>query len=160
MSNKPNPVPPGFHTITPHLVVKGGAAAIDFYKRAFAAEEISRMPGPGGALMHAELKIGDSAIMLADEFPMPNATKAPTTLGGTGVVMHLYVPDCDAAFNRAVSAGAQVVMPPMNMFWGDRYCQISDPYGHRWSLATHVEDVKPEDMPKRMQEAMSKQNCG
>ncbi len=141
-------IPQGFHSITPHLVVRGGAAAIEFYKKAFGAAEISRHPGPGGKLMHAMLKIGDSNLMLADEFPEHGCT-SPQALGGSPVTISLYVEDVDAVFKQAVAAGAQVRMPPMDMFWGDRYGQVIDPFGHWWSIATHKEDVSPEEMARR-----------
>ena len=148
-----NPIPAGCHTVTPYLVVKDAAAAIDFYQKAFGAEDLVRMPGPGGGIMHAELRIGNSMIFMSEEC-VERGVKSPLTLGGAGVSIHLYVPDVDAAFQRAVAAGAQVIMPPMNMFWGDRFSKVSDPFGHHWSIATHVEEVPPEEMPKRMEEAM------
>jgi PhnB protein len=152
--NKVPPIPEGFHTIVPHLVVQGAAAAIEFYKKAFAAKAIVCMPGPGGKIMHAELKIGDSMLFLADEFPeMGSCAPAPT--GSSPVVIHLYVEDCDAVFKQAVAAGAKVQMPPANMFWGDRYCKFADPFGHNWSVATHLEDVPPAEMPKRAEAAMA-----
>jgi PhnB protein len=145
------PIPEGYHTITASLVVKGAAEAIEFYKRAFGAEEIARipMPGPDGQVKvgHAELRIGDSILFLNDEFPEHGST-GPN--GSSPVTIHLYVPDVDAFFNRAVEAGATVKFPLVNMFWGDRYGKLADPFGHNWSVATHVEDVPPEEMPKRM----------
>jgi len=145
-----NPVPPGFHTITPHLTVRGAADAIAFYGRAFGAEELARheMPG-GGAVMHASLRIGDSHLMLNDEFPQ--GAKAPDA--STPVTMHLYVDDADALFGRAVEAGCEVVFPMDDTFWGDRYGLVQDPYGHRWSIATHVEDVSEEEMASRAAQA-------
>src|SRR6266542_4248245 len=153
-----SPIPPGFHTITPHLVIRGAGDAIAFYQKAFGAEELMRMSGPDGkSVMHAELKIGDSVLFLADEFPgAPSAS--PKKLGGTSVSVHLYVNDVDAWFNRAVAAGAQVAMPLMDMFWGDRFCKVMDPFGHEWSIAQHIEDVTPEECAKRSVEAM-KQFC-
>lgn len=146
-----NPIPDGHHTITPHLVVKGAAEAIEFYKKAFGAVEITRMPMPGAdgtmKVGHAELQIGNSRLFLADDFPQ---------LGSTGpgesspVTIHLYVPDVDAAYAQAVSAGAIVKMSLANQFWGDRYGKLVDPFGHNWSLATHVEDVTAEQMAERM----------
>src|SRR5215510_7036915 len=147
-------VPDGFHTITPHLVVKGAAAAIDFYKKAFGATEVMRSPGPGGKLMHAEMKIGDSLLFLCDDFPEMGAC-APAASGKSPVTLNLYVEDCDQVFHQAVAAGATAQMPPMDMFWGDRYAKFTDPFGHNWSVATHIEDVPPEDMEKRMKAAMA-----
>jgi PhnB protein len=144
-------VPEGYHTLTPHLIVKGASEAIAFYKKAFGAEEIRRMPGPDGkSLMHAELKIGDSRLFLVDEFPQMGCL-GPLGLGGTPVFIHVYVEDVDAVFNQAVAAGAEVRMPLENAFWGDRYGQLVDPFGHKWSLATHKEDLTPEEMGKRAQ---------
>jgi uncharacterized glyoxalase superfamily protein PhnB len=144
------PVPEGMHAVTPHLICADAARAIEFYKKAFGAEEISRMPMPNGKLGHAMIRIGDSAIMLADEFPEWGSA-SPATLKGTPVTLHLYVANADAAFERAVGAGAQVKMPLADMFWGDRYGVLEDPFGHRWSVATHVRDVAPEDMAAAMQ---------
>lgn len=153
-----SPVPPGMRTITPHLILQGAAEAIAFYQKAFGAEELMRMPGPDGkGVMHAELKIGDSVVFLADEFP-GMASASPKKFGGTTVTIHLYVNDVDAWFNRAVGAGAQVTMPLMNMFWGDRFCKVTDPFGHEWSIAQHIEDVTPEECARRGAEAM-KQFC-
>lgn len=144
------PVPPGFRTITPHLVVRNAAAAIDFYRKAFGAEEVMRLTGPdGNSVMHAELKIGDSLLMLADEFPDMNC-HSPQKYGGTSVGIHLYVKDVDTAFSRAVGAGATPIMPPSDMFWGDRYGKLTDPFGHEWSLATHTRDVSPEECRNAM----------
>ena len=149
MTGKVSPIPPGFHTLTPHLVIKGAGAALDWYKKAFNAEEVMRMPGPDGAsVMHAEVKIGDSLLMLADEFPGMD-THAPETLKGTTVSIMLYVTDVDKVFNQAVAAGGKPVLPPTDMFWGDRYGKLTDPFGHSWALATHKEDVPPEEMAKR-----------
>jgi uncharacterized glyoxalase superfamily protein PhnB len=143
------PKPDGYHTITPAITVKGAAAAIEFYTRAFGARERMRMPSPdGAAVMHAELEIGDSVFMLADEFPEMNCV-GPQTLRGTTGAMFLYVPDVDAAFRRAVEAGAKVLMPVTDMFWGDRYGQVEDPFGHRWGLATHVEDLSDDEIRRR-----------
>jgi PhnB protein len=151
MKNKTKPIPEGFNTLTPHLVVKGASKAIDFYEKAFSAEEIRRMPGPDGkSIMHAELKIGNSRLMLVDEFPEMNA-RGPESIGGTPVTIHMFVEDADTVFNRAVNAGAQVRMPLADMFWGDRYGVLADPFGHLWSIATHKEDLTPEEIRKRMQ---------
>ncbi|MDE1956874.1 MAG: VOC family protein [Betaproteobacteria bacterium] len=133
------------HSLTPHLICRGAAAALDFYARAFGAVELMRLPGPDGRLMHATLRIGDSHLMLVDEMPEWGAL-GPQSLGGTPVTVHLYVEDTDAVFQQAVAAGATPKMPPADMFWGDRYGQVIDPYGHRWSIATHVRDVPPEQM--------------
>jgi PhnB protein len=140
------PIPDGFHTVTPHLTVRGGVAAIEFYKKAFGAEEMFRAPIPQdpSKVMHAQVRIGDSIVMLADEFPGCN--QSPASLGGSGMNVHLYVRDTDALFARAEKAGAKVIMPPMDMFWGDRYAVLEDPFGHRWSIATHQRDVSPEDI--------------
>ncbi len=147
------PIPEGFHTITPHLVVRNADQAIEFYKRAFGAEELARMPGPDGkCVMHAELKIGDSVFMLCDEMPETKRWLAPESLKGTTFAVHLYVNDVDAAFDRAVSAGATPSMPVMDTFWGDRYGKLTDPFGHSWSVATHVRDVPLEEMDKAAQE--------
>jgi PhnB protein len=153
MSPAAKPIPEGMHTVTPHLVVNGAAKAIDFYKRAFGAQELGRHPTPDGRIMHAGIKIGDSHVFLADEFPEMSGDRAPSN--GSSVVLHLYVPDVDTAFNQAVSAGAKVKMPLANMFWGDRYGQLIDPFGHHWSLATHVEDVPPEEMRRRAEAMFS-----
>jgi PhnB protein len=146
------PVPAGYHTITPHLVIHGAAAAIEFYKKALGATSELCMPGPGGKVMHAELKIGDSILFLADDFPDMGSC-APS--GPSPVVLSLYVPDCDKIYNQAIAAGATPQMPPADMFWGDRYAKFKDPFGHNWSVATHIEDVPPEEMPKRAEAAMA-----
>jgi PhnB protein len=145
-----NPIPEGMHTVTPHLVCAGAGDAIDFYKKAFGATETSRMPGPGGKLMHASIRIGDSAVMLVDEMPEWGSL-GPKALKGSPVVIHLYVDDVDAFTARAAAAGAKVTMPVADMFWGDRYGQLEDPFGHRWSVATHIRDVSPADMQQAMQ---------
>ena len=142
------PIPEGFHSVTPYLVFRDTAKAIDFYKRALGAEELHRMEGPGGKIGHAELKIGDSVIFLADEFPQAN-TKAPQTLGGTTCSLFLYVEDVDTAFQKAVGAGAKTTMPVADMFWGDRYGVLTDPFGHSWGLATHKEDLTPQEIEER-----------
>ena len=144
------PVPEGFHRATPHMVIRDCASAIDFYSRAFGAEERCRMPGPGGqGVMYAELQIGDSIIMMADEQPQMEGWVSPSKLNGTSIALHLYVQDVDAAFKRATDAGATLKMPPTDMFWGDRYCMVIDPFGHHWSIATHKEDLTPEEIGKR-----------
>jgi uncharacterized glyoxalase superfamily protein PhnB len=144
------PIPDGFHTVTPSMVVRGAASAIDFYRRAFGAEEIARMPTPDGKVMHAEIRIGDSMVFLSDEF-LEMGSKSPETLGGSASALHLYVQDVDASFQRAVAAGAKAVMPPADMFWGDRYARLADPFGHQWGIGTHKEDLTPEEMGKRAQ---------
>jgi PhnB protein len=149
--------PEGYHTLTPYLVVRGGVAALDFYKKAFGAVELFRMPMPNGKLGHAEIKIGDSAIMLADEAPERGAS-APQTVGGTPVGLMIYVEKVDAVFDQAVKAGAKVEMPVKNQFYGDRSGSIMDPFGHKWTIATHIEDVPPDEMAKRAAAAMQQQN--
>ncbi len=146
------PIPEGFHTVTPHLVVSDAAAAIEFYQKAFGAEEVSRMPGPEGKIMHAAIRIGDSPVMLNDEFP-DMGTVGPKAIGGTAVTIHLYVKDADAVWDSATKAGAKVVVPIDDMFWGDRYGVIEDPFGHRWSIATHTQDLTPEQVMEGAQKA-------
>lgn len=143
------PIPDDMHTLTPHLVCTGAAAAIDFYVKAFNAIELARLPAPNGKLMHAMVKIGDSPLMLFDEAP-EWGSRSPQTLKGTPVILHMYVKDVDAAIAQAVAAGATLTMPATDMFWGDRYGQITDPFGHQWSLATHIRDVSPEEMQAEM----------
>jgi PhnB protein len=154
---KVNPVPEDMHSVTPHLVCAGAAEAIEFYKRAFGAVEAARVPGPGGKLMHAMIRIGDSAVMLVDEMPEWGAL-GPKTLNGSPVTLHLYVEDADAAFERAVKAGAKVTMPLADQFWGDRFGKLVDPFGHHWSVATHVRDVSMEEAQQAMK-AMRKQQA-
>lgn len=144
-----NPIPTGMHSVTPHLICGDSAAAIAFYKQAFDAVEVSRLPGPNGKIMHASIRIGDSTVMLVDEFP-DHGSPGPKTLRGTPVVIHLYVPDADALAARAAAGGAKITMPVTEMFWGDRYGQFEDPFGHRWSVATHVRDVTPEEIQQAM----------
>lgn len=149
MSTTVPAIPSGFHSLTPALVCKNASAAIDFYKKAFGAKELMRMPGPGGSIMHAEIQIGDSIIFLGDECPgmavAPSPGLQPTSL-------NLYTASVDEVFNRAVAAGATVIMPLENMFWGDRYGKLSDPFGHQWGLAQHMEDVAPDEMERRVAE--------
>ncbi|HWC05498.1 MAG TPA: VOC family protein [Methylomirabilota bacterium] len=148
-------IPDGYRTVTPYLTVKGAAQAIDFYKRAFGARESERMTGPDGkSVMHAEIQIGDSLVMLSDEFPQMGS-RSPQTLGGTTAAIFLYVPDVDAAFQQAVDAGAKAIMPPADMFWGDRFGKLVDPFGHEWAMATHKEDLAPEEIRKRGAAAMA-----
>lgn len=145
------PIPAGMHSITPHLVCDGAAEAIAFYQNAFNAEELMRLPSrPGGKLMHAAIRIGDSTIMLIDEVPEWGAL-GPKTLKGTPITIHLYVTNVDATVAQAVAAGARVTMPVTDMFWGDRYGILEDPFGHRWSVATHMRDVSPEEMQRAAQ---------
>jgi uncharacterized glyoxalase superfamily protein PhnB len=144
------PIPEGYGTVTPHIVVKDGKRAIDFYKKAFGAEERCSFPGSDGkSFMHGEIKIGNSIVMLAGENPQWNAT-SPATLGGSSVTLALYVTDCDKSFKRAIDAGAKPVMPPADMFWGDRFSVVTDPDGHKWSIATHVKDPSPAEMQTAM----------
>ena len=144
-------VPDDMHAVTPHLVCAGAAAAIEFYKKAFGAREEARLPGPDGRLMHALIRINGSALMLVDEMPEWGAL-GPKALKGSPVTLHLYVDDVDAFVKHAVAAGAKVTMPVADMFWGDRYGKLEDPFGHQWSVATHVRDVSPEEAQKAMNE--------
>ena len=148
------PVPEGMHTLTPHLVVKNAAKAIDYYKSAFGAKEMNRFAGPGGSIMHASIKIGDSHLFLNDEFPEMGAL-SPQSVGGTAVTLTLYVEDADAVFKKAVDAGAQIKMPIADQFWGDRYGCVADPFGHMWAIATRKEDLTSEQMAQRGKEAMA-----
>jgi PhnB protein len=154
MAGQVKPIPANYHAVTPYLTVHDAARAIDFYKRAFGAQEVSRMEAPGGKIGHAELKIGDSMIMLSDEMP-GSGCRSPQSLGGSSVNLYVYVKDVDTTFNQAVSAGAKSDMPVADMFWGDRYGKLTDPFGHSWSLATHKEDVNHEELKRRAQEAMA-----
>lgn len=153
------PIPEGMHTLTPQLVCAGAADAIDFYKRAFGATELFRMPTPEGKIGHAQLKIGDSVIMLTDESKQCNSI-GPKTLKGTPVSLYLYVENADAAFERAVAAGATAVMPLADMFWGDRWGYVEDPFGHLWHIASHVRDVGPEEMQRAMRAMSETQHAG
>jgi PhnB protein len=148
-------IPAGYHSVTPALVVRDAAAAIDFYKRAFGAEEIDRMAGPDGSIMHAEIRIGDSILMLGEENEQWG-TKSPLSLNGVHGSLHIYVEDADAAFNRALKAGATVRYPLEDAFWGDRYGKVTDPFGHEWGLATRVKDMTKAEMEKAGQEWMAK----
>lgn len=148
------PIPDGMHTVTPHLICGGAADAIAFYVKAFNAVELARLPGPDGRLWHAMIRIGDSPVMLVDEFP-DYGSLGPKARNGTSVTMHLYVKDADAAFKQAVDAGATVKMPLENMFWGDRYGLLEDPFGHSWSIATHIQDLTPEEIGNAAKEAMN-----
>jgi len=153
--SKPKAIPEGFHSLTPYLTVKGAEKAIEFYKKAFGAKEVVRMPGPKGGVMHAELMIGDSHLMMAEAAPEMGGNQDPLALGGSPVTVHFYTENVDAVFDKAVAAGAKAKVPPMVMFWGDRFCKVADPFGHEWSIATHVEDVPPEEMAKRSAKAMA-----
>ncbi len=153
MADNVKPIPEGYHTITPSLTVRDCARALEFYKEALGAEERMRAPGPDGSVWHAEIQIGDSVVMLNDEYPEQGA-RGPQSLGGSPVGMWVYVEDIDAAFEKAVEAGAEVTMPPADMFWGDRMGSVVDPFGHKWTFASHVEDVSPEEMEKRQKAAM------
>jgi PhnB protein len=152
-------IPEGHHTLTPHLVVNGAAKAIEFYKQAFNAEELLRLPGPDGkSIMHAAVQIGDSRLFLVDESPAMGA-RGPVSLGGTPVTIHTYVEDVDATFEKAVGAGAQALMPPGDMFWGDRYAVLTDPFGHKWSLATRKENLTSEEIGERAQAFFQNNNA-
>ena len=146
------PIPDGYSSVTPYLVVSGAAHALDYYKMAFDAHELMRMPGPDGKIAHAEMQIGSSRIMLADESPQMGH-KSPQTLGGTPTSLMLYVTDVDDTFQRAVSGGGKLVQPVKDQFYGDRSGTLTDPFGHQWTIATHIEDVAPEEMKRRMDEA-------
>lgn len=154
----PKPIPSGYHTITPSIIVSNAKAAIEYYKRAFGAEEIMPpMLAPGSnKVLHAELKIGDSPFFITDENPAMGA-RSPQSVGGTSVSLYIYTPDVDKVFDGAVKAGGKAVMPPADMFWGDRFGTLIDPFGHQWGLATHVEDVSPQDMEKRQAEFFRQQ---
>jgi PhnB protein len=149
------PIPDGYHTLTPFLTVRGAARAIEFYKQAFGAVDRGAMKGPDGKIMHAEMMIGDSIIMLSDEFP-EFGSLSPQSTGGAGMGLHIYLDGVDAAFDRAVKAGAEVEMPVMDQFWGDRYGKLKDPFGHHWSIATHSKDLSLDEMKQGMNEAMAK----
>jgi uncharacterized glyoxalase superfamily protein PhnB len=157
MSKSTQPIPPGQENLIPHLVCSPCAEAIEFYKKAFGAEEVSRAPTPDGRIMHAHLRIGKSHLFLVDDFPeyCGGKSSTPAALKGTPVTMHRYVENCDAAIKRAQDAGATVQMPPMDMFWGDRFGVVIDPFGHKWSLATHKQDLTPAEMQAGMKAAFA-----
>jgi uncharacterized glyoxalase superfamily protein PhnB len=158
MSKPTQPIPPGQENLIPHLVCERCTEAIEFYKKAFGAEEISRAPAPDGRrIMHAALRIGKSVLFLNDDFPeyCGGKSSTPTALTGTPVTIHHYVENCDAAIKRAQDAGATVSMPPMDMFWGDRYGVVVDPYGHKWSFATHIKDLTPDEVEAGMKAAFA-----
>jgi PhnB protein len=148
-------VPEGCHSVSPHLVARGGAQALEFYKKAFGAKEIRRSAMPDGKLLHAEMQFGDSRFYLNDEFPEMGA-HSPQSLKGTPVTIHLWSEDVDSLYKQATAAGAQVVMPLADQFWGDRYGVVRDPFGHHWSMASHVKDLTPEQLKKAGEEAMAK----
>jgi PhnB protein len=149
------PIPDGYHTITPYIRCRKAEDAIEFYKKAFGAKEMHRMVGPDGGIAHAELQIGDSRMMLGEEMPKYNMP-SPQSLGGTGGGLFIYVADADAAFARAVAAGATVLMPLANMFWGDRYGKLADPFGHEWAIGQHIEDLTEDEIKRRGEEEMKK----
>ena len=148
MATTVKPIPDGYHSVTPYLCIKGAAAAIDFYKSAFGAKEIMRMPQPDGRVGHAEIQIGDSRVMMADEFPEMDF-RAPQSYGGSPVHLHVYVEDVDTVFTQALAAGGKEVRPVQDQFYGDRLGTVADPFGHVWHLSTHTEDLKPEEIRKR-----------
>ena len=153
-------IPDGFHSVSPYLIIKNAAKAIDYYKDVFGAEEISRMAIPDGRIGHAEIKIGNSMLMLGDEFP-EQGFKSPTSFGGTPVSCMVYVKDCDAVLNKAAKSGGTITVPASDMFWGDRFGRFTDPFGHEWSVSTHLEDLTDEEIAKR-HEAFenSHEDCG
>ena len=152
MISKAKPIPEGFHSVTPYLCVSDAAGALEFYKKAFGATELMRMPDPSGRIGHAEIKIGDSIIMLGGT-PQTSGLRSPQSLGGSTVSIFLSLEDVDSTFKKALAAGAKEAQPLADQFWGDRYGRLTDPFGHSWSLATHKEDVSPEEMAKRAQQA-------
>jgi PhnB protein len=151
MTQAVQPIPDGMHSLTPHLVCAGASDAIAFYKKAFNAEELARLPGSDGKIMHAMVRIGDSPLMLVDE-NIGCGMSGPKALKGSPVTIHLYVKDVDATVKQAIAAGAKVTMPVADMFWGDRYGQLEDPFGHHWSVATHTHEVSPQEMQKAMEQ--------
>ena len=160
MAGKAKAVPEGFHTLTSHLVVRDAAKAIEFYKRAFGAQQLGTSHyTPDGKIMHASIKIGDSILMLNDEFP-DWGVRSPQSLGGSPVTINIYTDDADKVFNEAVAAGATATMPLQDQFWGDRYGKLADPFGHQWAVATHIEDVTPAELERRGKEAMAKMAQG
>lgn len=151
MAKKARPIPEGYRTITPYIVVRGAAKAIEYYKKAFGAKELHRMPGPKGTVIHAEVKIGDSVVMLSDEMAGMRC-RSPLALKGTTARLMMYVKDIDDTFRKALAAGGKAEMKPQDMFWGDRYAKVRDPFGHQWDLATHIEDVPPAEIKRRQEE--------
>jgi uncharacterized glyoxalase superfamily protein PhnB len=158
LMSKVNPIPEGFNNVNIHMTVIHANEAIEFYKKAFGAEEICRMPGQDGkSVMHSELKIGNSTIMINDEYPGDAPTKSPKTLNGTSFCIHLYVEDSDAVYHRAVEAGCTVKMPLENQFWGDRYGLVTDPFGHTWGIASHTEDLSADEINERAKRFFSQE---
>jgi PhnB protein len=153
MTAKVKPIPDGYHSVTPYLIIKGSGDAIEFYKKAFNARERLRVPGPGGKVMHAEIEIGDSVVMMGEETPEMGAL-SPATIGGTPVSIHLYVNEVDKMFAQALAAGGKQERPLQNQFYGDRSGGLVDPFGHKWHLSQHIEDVSPEEIDRRMKEMM------
>jgi PhnB protein len=151
-------IPDGYHSVTPYLIIDGAAAAIDFYKRAFGAKELMRMPSPDGKIGHAEIRIGDSTMMLADEHPAMGH-RSPKSLGGSGVNLMVYVEHVDEVFKRAVASGAKELRPLKDQFYGDRSGTLQDPFGHTWTLATHIEDIAPDEMRRRAEKFMKSANA-
>ena len=149
MATNVKPIPEGYHSVTPYLIIKGAAEAIEYYKKSFGATELFRMPAPDGKIGHAEIRIGNSPVMLADEHP-EMGYRSPTSLGNTPVGLMIYVEDCDSVYNQAVAAGAKVLKPLTDQFYGDRSGTVTDPFGHQWTVATHQEDVSSEEMERRM----------
>jgi PhnB protein len=156
MSDEIKAIPEGYNSLNAYFVVPSAADAIEFYTKALGAAELFRMEGPGGSVMHAEVRIGDSVLMLSDENPS-QGTVAPASLGGSPVHILMYVEDVDTGYRQAIEGGAKEVMPPADMFWGDRFGKFIDPFGHNWSIATHVENVSPEEMNRRAEEAFAQQ---
>jgi len=154
-----SPIPEGYHSVTPYLVLKNAAAAIEFYKKAFDAVELFRMPGPGGKIGHAEIKIGDSRVMLSDEYP-EMGFQGPESLGGTPVSLMIYVADVDKIYPQAIAAGGKELRPLQDQFYGDRCGTLADPFGHVWTVSTHVEDVSAEELAKRAEAAMKEFGAG
>jgi PhnB protein len=159
MSAQASPIPAGYHTITPHVVVSDARKAAEFYRRAFGAEIRGMHEGPDGHVMHAEVKIGDSILMLNDEFPSYHVLSPTSTKADTCVTLHLYTDDADKVFALALAAGAEVTMPLEDQFWGDRYGKLRDPFGHSWSIATHIKDMTREEMMAAQEEAMAKMSA-
>ncbi len=153
MKTQAKAIPDGYHSVTPYLSIEGAADAIDFYKKAFGAKELLRMPMPDGKIGHAEIQIGDSRVMLADENPETGG-RSPKALGGSPVGLLVYVEDVDRVFQQAMAAGARILRPLKDQFYGDRSGNLEDPFGHKWTLSTHIEDVAPDEMARRMKEAM------